>query len=64
MGDITLTCKGCATSYFCDMIMNGTTDGCPCKTCLVKFVCFENCDGFCNSYWNIFGFEPAKNKGW
>jgi hypothetical protein len=43
--------------------MNGTTEGCPCKQCLIKMICFESCELFEKYYKNIFGFKPTKYKG-
>ena len=56
-------CKGCITSYCCDLIMNGTTTTCPCRTCLVKMTCDQTCDRFNKAYQKIIGFPPTLNKG-
>ena len=58
------SCEGCCTSHFCDLIMNGTTNRCPCKSCLVKMRCFDNCELYNEVYENIFGFKPGPDKGY
>ena len=57
-------CKHCATSYYCDLIQMGSTDGCPCKTCLVKMLCMETCDDFSEIYEQKIGFPPSSMKGY
>ena len=64
MNDTVGDCKSCASSYYCDLIMNGTTDTCPCKTCLVKMTCLVTCDIFSKAWEEIIGFPPSSYKGW
>lgn len=64
MNDMAGDCYSCASSHFCDLIMNGTTDGCPCKICLLKMMCEKQCDEFKKVYKDIIGFSPASHKGW
>lgn len=53
-----MSCKGCAKSGFCDLQMNDTTDGCPCKVCLVKMICITNiCKEMNDIYFKIFNFN-------
>lgn len=52
-------CVSCPVSYCCDMIMNGSTEGCPCKMCLVKMTCMERtCEEYNKFYKSQFGFDP------
>jgi len=57
-------CKGCRSSYYCDLVMDEKTDGCPCKICLVKTQCQEQCEQFKDVYFVHFGFYPGAGKGW
>lgn len=53
-----MTCKGCIKSGFCDLQMNNTTRGCPCKECLVKAMCTINiCKEMNDVYFKIFNFN-------
>jgi len=47
----------CVRSAFCDIVMNGTTKGCPCFNCLVKVTCIKICDDLNNFYRSIFNFD-------
>lgn len=64
MTEIYSSCEGCRSSYYCDLVMNGTTKGCPCKVCIVKMTCSDNCELFEKTYEKRFGFKPASGKGW
>ncbi len=53
-----MSCKGCVKSGFCDLQMNNTTDGCPCKSCIIKMICTINiCKEMNDVYFKIFNFN-------
>lgn len=58
-----MTCKNCMSMVVCDLIMNNSTDNCPCQTCIVKMICMEMCDDFKKKYETIFTFPPTDQKG-
>ena len=57
-------CKTCTTNYYCDLLMKGTTDGCPCQTCLIKMICIKTCSRYNEFYKQTFGFPPTDLKGY
>jgi len=52
----------CKRSYICDLVMNGSVQGCPCLTCLVKVTCEKICDDLNNYYRSIFPFDHEEMK--
>lgn len=57
-------CKACRSSYYCDFIYDDATETCPCKECLIKTQCMEQCDDFIKAYTKKFNFPPGDGKGW
>jgi hypothetical protein len=61
---MSLECKTCQTSYYCDLIKLGDTKGCPCKECIIKTMCDEACELFEDFYESKIGFPPSSYKGY
>ena len=49
MENMNNSCDGCnmdKSSFRCDMRYLNTEDKCPCKMCIIKFICEESCSKF------------------
>ena len=57
-----VTCSSCRSAFACDMIMDGNTEGCPCKQCLIIMICENTCAEFASHYNKKFGFKPTEHS--